>query len=116
MGNLNLRILRHDSCFITFRSFYSIIWIQVNLPNRHFRVTATSDIRQLSELPIEIFDTKLPPSSGNLREAAQIILPMGAALGDLPVYNFWISGVGSILDQWLWDHLNFSEKIVCLIP
>ena len=27
---------------------------------------ATSDIRQLSELPIDIFNTKLPPSSGNL--------------------------------------------------
>ena len=51
--------------------------IQVNLPKRHLRVTATSDIRQLSELPIEIFNTKLPPSSGNLREAAQNHSPDG---------------------------------------
>ena len=56
-------------------------YIQVNLPKRHLRVTATSDIRQLSELPIEIFNTKLPPSSGNLREAAQNHSPDGCRFG-----------------------------------
>ena len=55
--------------------------VQVNLPKRHLRVTATSDIRQLSELPIDIFNTKLPPSSGNLREAAQNHSPDGCRFG-----------------------------------
>ena len=60
--------------------------VQVNLPKRHLRVTATSDIRQLSELPIEIFNTKLPPSRATSEKRHKIILPMGAALGGLPVY------------------------------
>ena len=57
------------------------IVIQVNLPKRHLRVTATSDIRQLSELPIDIFNTKLPPSSGNHRVAAQNHPPDGCRFG-----------------------------------
>ena len=77
-GTVKFVLIKYNVLLCLLR--YQVL-IQVNLPKRHLRVTATSDIRQLSELPIEIFNTKLPPSSGNLREAAQNHSPDGCRFG-----------------------------------
>ena len=79
--NFTIRAVFCDNHSTNVSAYKHLKELQVNLPKRHLRVTATSDIRQLSELPIEIFNTKLPPSSGNLREAAQNHSPDGCRFG-----------------------------------
>ena len=81
--------------------------IKVYLPKRHLRVKATSDIRQLSELPIDIFNTKLPPSRGNLREEAQNHSPDACRFGSFTCKGKQVCWFGI-------SHLKFSDmNIYC---